>query len=361
MLKDSLRFDRKIKSFYEKHERLMVPSLLVVGFVFDVITFRTLSITSTMEFLGVYAILAGLALMYSSIYDGREAVPRWTLFRYLRAICPYVIQLTFGALLSSALLFYWYSGSFSVSWPLIALVTGVMISSELFRQYYLKPGVLLGVYSFLLLSYFSLLLPFVLNTLKGWVFLVSSILSLLISVAIIFTVSNWSPTFDKNRWQLTAAVVGVLMFMNALYILNLIPPVPLSIREAGVYHDVIVRNKQDFKLVGEEQTFWENLWPGQTIHADANDSIFVYTAIFAPTDLSATIYHRWEYHNPASGKWEQKSLLHFNIRGGRDEGFRGYTMKSSLFSGRWRVTVENDRGQALGRIPFTVVSGGDGL
>jgi hypothetical protein len=355
MLKDSLRIDRKIKTFYEKHERLMVPGLLVSGFIFDVITFRTLSITSTMQFLGVYAVLAALALMYSSIYDGREALPRWTFFRYLRAVCPYVIQLTFGALLSSALLFYWFSGSFSVSWPLIALVTGVMISSEIFRQVYLKPGVLLGVYSFLLLSYFTLLLPFVLNSLKAWIFLVASALSLGISILIIFLVSRFSPTFDRTRWQLTLAVIGVLAFMNALYFANLIPPVPLSVREAGVYHD-IVRTKNDFQLVGEEESFWENLWPGQTVHAGANDSIYVYTAIFAPTDLSTTIYHRWEYKDPATGKWAQRSLLHFNIRGGRDEGFRGYTMKSSLFPGKWRVTVENGRGQVLGRIPFTVVS-----
>jgi hypothetical protein len=355
MLKDSLRIDRKIKSFYEKHERLLVPGLLVAGFIFDVITFRTLSITSTMQFLGVYAVLAAIALVYIGIYDGRHAPPRWAIFRGIRALSPYVIQLTFGALLSSSLLFYWFSGSFSVSWPLIALITGVMISSEIFRQYYLKPGVLLGVYTFLLLSYFSLLLPFVLNTLKAWIFLLSAGLSLTVVSLIILGVSKFSPSFRTKRWQLLTAALGVLVFMNGLYFLNLIPPLPLSIREAGVYHD-IVRTGHDLRLIGEEETFWTGLWPGQKIHAGANDSIYVYTAIFAPTDLTATIYHRWEYHDPATGKWQERSKLSFKIRGGRDDGYRGYTMKSSLFPGRWRVTVENGRGQVLGRIPFTVVS-----
>lgn len=353
MLKESLRLDKKLRAFYEKHERLLVPGLLVSGFIFDVITFRTLSMKTTMQFLGVYAILAAVALLYVNIFDGRKTPGGWAIFRYLRALAPYVIQLTFGALLSSSLLFYWYSGSFSVSWPLFALITGVMISSEIFRHYYLRPIVLFSVYTFLLISYFSLLLPFVLTSLSGWIFILSGVMSTLIVLLLIAVLSRLAEHIEKQRTAMYVAVLGVFVSMSMLYFMNVIPPLPLSIREAGVYHD-IVREGGEYTLVGEEENFWQGLLPGQTLHAQPNDSIYVYTAIFAPAQLRTIIYHRWEYHDPETGKWRDVSLLHFPIRGGRIEGYRGYTVKSHLDYGKWRVTVQNERGQVLGRVVFTL-------
>lgn len=347
--------DKKLRAFYEKHERLLIPGLLVAGFIFDLITFRTLSMRTTLQFLGVYSILAAVALAYVNLYDGGKTPTGWALFRYLRAFAPYVIQLTFGALMSSSLLFYWYSGSFSVSWPLFALITALMISSELFRQYYMRPPVLFSVYNFLLLSYLSILLPFVLDSLSGWIFILSGVASTLITLILIGGLSLVAKHIEKQSSVIFASVLGVFVTMSAFYFMNLIPPLPLSIREAGVYHD-IVREEGEYTLVGEDENFWQGLLPGQVIHAQKNDSLFVYTAIFVPAKLRTTIYHRWEYHDPKTGKWEDVSLLHFPVVGGRLEGYRGYTSKSNLAYGKWRVTVQNERGQVLGRVSFTLVA-----
>ncbi len=355
MLSEHLRVDKKIRSFFERHERLVVPGLLVMGFVFDVITFQALDMITTMQILGAYVILAALALVYLQIYDSQRSPSGWALLRYLRALAPYVIQLTYGALLSSSLLFYWYSGALSVSWPLFALITGIMISSEVFRRFYLRPIVLLSVYTFLLLSYLSLLLPFVFRSLSGWIFIISSLISLVFVGLLVVGLAQLNSRLVAGSQAKLVAVLVVIASMNSMYFLNLIPPLPLSIREAGIYHK-LERLDNELILSGEDENFWLGLIPGQKITWSESENIYVYTRIFAPAQINMDIYHRWEYYSPITNEWEDADRLRFEIKGGRAEGYRGYTTKNNLAFGKWRVTVETERGQVLGRLAFTLIA-----
>jgi len=67
-------------------------------------------------------------------------------YRYLRLASPLIIQFTFGALLSASLIFYWFSGVLSVSWPFMILITILIISNDVFRDYYQRPLIQIGVY-----------------------------------------------------------------------------------------------------------------------------------------------------------------------------------------------------------------------
>jgi hypothetical protein len=48
------------------------------------------------------------------------------------------------------------------------------------------------------------------------------------------------------------------------------------------------------------------------------------------------------------------SEISFHITGGRQEGYRGYSFKTNVPAGKWRVFVETPRGQVLGRYEFNV-------
>lgn len=150
------------------------------------------------------------------------------------------------------------------------------------------------------------------------------------------------------------ANITVFAVMNVLYFMNVIPPIPLSLRDAGMYHD-IVRADGAYTLVGEEESWSARLVPGQIIESALGDQVYAYTAIFAPIDFSTTIYHRRQVYDEVEHAWITRDRLSFTISGGRDAGYRGYSMKTSLTPGRWRVTVETARGQVLGRIPFRFV------
>ena len=42
------------------------------------------------------------------------------------------------------------------------------------------------------------------------------------------------------------------------------------------------------------------------------------------------------------------------IQGGRDEGFRGFTRKTNLTAGEWKIDVSTEAGQVLGTLHFQV-------
>ena len=350
---DWWRFDKRVKAFYEKYERWFVPGLLISGFAVDVITFRALDIQTTLLILGIHAALAGFAILYGQLYDSRVETPG-KFWRYIRMFAALVAQFSLGSLLSSSLVFYWFSGAFSVSWPLVAIIVGLMVSSEFLRQFYLKPIVQLSLYTFVLYSYFTLLFPFVFHSLRPWTYILGGLASTVIVVLIVIALSHMAESIRHQRAGIITGVISVFVIMNILYFLAIIPPIPLSIREAGIYHNII-RGEGGYELVGEEENFFQRLWPGQTIHAKTGDTLYAYTAIFAPTDVTTLVVHDWQYYDEGQKKWVSKSRSQFGIKGGRQEGFRGYTLTSQITPGKWRVSVENIRGQVLGRVTFTVV------
>jgi hypothetical protein len=156
----------------------------------------------------------------------------------------------------------------------------------------------------------------------------------------------------SKKFHFLAVIFIVFGGMYFLYFANIIPPMPLSLREAGVYHSV-VKQGNDYKLMGEKENLVDKFIPGQTIHITQRQRVYIYTAIFAPADLNARIYHHWQYYNESVGEWITISRPWFQIVGGRDGGFRNYSY-SMVKEGRWRVYAETERGQVIGRIKFNV-------
>jgi hypothetical protein len=76
--------------------------------------------------------------------------------------------------------------------------------------------------------------------------------------------------------------------------------------------------------------------------------------VFAPIKLSTRITHRWRHYNRIRRKWQTISNVSFTINGGRDGGYRNYTIQHKVWDGDWRVDVRNADGRIIGRIPFHV-------
>ena len=108
------------------------------------------------------------------------------------------------------------------------------------------------------------------------------------------------------------------------------------------------------KLKKQVEFMEKNKQKGPSTELGVN-SAFCFSSVFAPTDLTAPIYHRWEYYNPGTSSWEERSRLAFPISGGRSEGYRGFSIKTGLTAGEWRCDVETAGGALIGRATFTVV------
>lgn len=340
------------KKLYARNERLLIPGMLVVGVVIDFVTFQTIQVKTALLLLTIYLVISGATIAFINFYDA-GLIKNKKAVRYLNLAAPLIVQFTFGALLSASLIFYWFSGSVSISWPFILIIALLMVSNDALRHYYLRPVVQIGVYYFILFSIFSVIFPFVLSSISPWVFMLSGVASLVVMYLYVLLLSK---SLDHIHWQKSQFrnyVLGIFLVMNALYFLNIIPPIPLAIREAGVYHSV-VRVGTDYIVQAEESSFFDRLWPGETSHRQVGERVYVFTSIFAPAQLNTRIFHHWQYFDEDKRSWVSRDRLSFSISGGRQDGYRGYSLKSAVEPGKWRVDVETARGQVLGRVHFTI-------
>ncbi len=335
---------QKVRALYQRYERVLIPGFLVSGFFVDYITFKTIQVATALVVLSCYFALAGAAIAFVRHYDAGRITSR---LRFVRLFAPLLIQYTFGALLGASFVFYWYSASFSASWPFIAIIAGLMVGNEALRKYVTRPAAQLSVYYFIAFSFFSVAVPYLANGLGPRLFLLAGFSSL----AFIAAYAKLAPL--PGGQSVLGIAFGIFVVMNALYFANIIPPIPLSLREAGAYHEVR-RSNGGYALRGEHETIVDRLVPGQVVRLGPSERLYVYTAIFAPADLETRIYHQWYYYNDSTSAWEKRDRLSFAITGGREEGYRGYSVKSAVESGKWRVSVETERGQVLGRTAFLV-------
>lgn len=324
--------------------------MLLGGLLTDIIQFTTFDIRLQFSIIGVYLLVAAASLVIT-VYPKALEIPR---LRWWRLIAPLTYQFVIGNLLSASLLFYWFSGAFSVSWPIIILVAFLMLSNEFLRQHFLRPTVQVGVLAFALFSLAAIFFSFLFNSLEPIIFVEAGVASLILMLALVMILIHVGRLQD-HRPAMLLTVVAIFGLLNAGYFLNVIPPIPLAIREAGFYHD-LRRVDGEYLLSGEEESWLENLFPGQTVRLGPTDPLYAYTAIFAPVDLSTTIVHEWQFYDPSSNQWTTVSSLSFSVSGGRHEGYRGYSRKSHLTPGKWRVNVQTLRGQVLGRMTLTVVA-----
>lgn len=353
MFKRLLRY-KEIKEWYGRHERFLIPATLVLGVIADFLTFININITTSFILLGVYFFIAGAAIIFLNAYDAGMVSTQKNFYRYLRLAAPLALQFTFGALLSGSFIFYIFSGTLFVSWPFVAVIVILMISNEIFRHYYLRPEVQIGVYYFIFFTLSSIILPFVLYSISFLIFILSGLLSLLLIFIYTAIFGQVVPEVRRRYGRFAVVITIIFALMNGLYFLNVLPPIPLALRDAALAHD-IKRAGNNYTMLLEEEPLRNRIFPGSVFHKTQFGAVYVYTAIFAPKGLETKIVHRWQYYDEAQKQWVTRDKLSFDINGGAKTGYRGYSFKSQVDAGRWRVNVETERGQSLGRINFRVL------
>ena len=155
-----------------------------------------------------------------------------------------------------------------------------------------------------------------------------------------------------------AWIGGVFLTLNLLYFANLIPPVPLALKTGRIYHSVKRAPDGKYEAQYVAPPFWEFWKKGDDpFFFSKGERVYCYSAVFAPRKLHIPIFHAWS-HRTING-WKVTDRIRIQIAGGRDGGYRGYTSKQGITPGEWRVEIETERGQTLGRISFTVLDSPD--
>ncbi len=306
--------------------------------------------------LGTYLGLSAACIVILNMHEARKRRigKEHTLAKWL----PLILQFCFGSLFSAYIIFYTDSASIALNWPFLLFLVLLVISNELFKKRYLSPAFQLPIFFIVLFSWSVFSLPIVIGKMGGGIFILSGLLSLAIISLMIFLIRLVAPkVFAESALPAIAGILLIYAMFNVAYWYNFIPPVPLSLREIGIYHSVSKTIDGNYSLVYEPNRWYPLVnGPSSVFNSQGPaEPIYIFSSIFAPTKLTVPVFYTWSYYDPTDKVWVMTDRLTFPLKGGREEGYRGYTLKSSIFPARWRVDVETDRGERIGRVSFEVV------
>jgi hypothetical protein len=161
--------------------------------------------------------------------------------------------------------------------------------------------------------------------------------------------------FNESKKLILFLIFGIFALVNFLYFTNLIPPIPLSLKDGGIYHS-IEKNADGNYTVTYEDYGWRgyfNLYPD--FKEVVGHPVYAYSAIFSPKSLNITIVHEWQYYDKVKNKWITDRVINLPVVGGRDGGFRTFSMRSYLTAGKWRVNIKTDQGQTISTLRFNIL------
>ena len=335
--------------------RYISPFALVAGFVLDnLILLRRVDLWSSHVLLFSYlAIAAGCIIAINLITSGRLQQP-WLL--KATPLIPVVAQFAFGGLFSGYLSLYSRSAAFSVSWIFVILVAALLLGNERFVRLYMKFAFQISIFFTVLFSFLIFFLPIVFRQIGPYMFLASGLASLaLIALFLSFLYRLVPEVVLQERTRVARSIAAIFVVFNILYFTNAIPPLPLALKDAGVYHGVTRLPNGSYQLLAEPVPWYEAYLRYNTaFHRASGSTAYAYSAIFAPSGLSTIILHEWQRYDAEAG-WVTTDTLRFPILGGRDGGYRGYSIKTGITPGKWRVNVITQYGQLIGRISFKAV------
>lgn len=345
---------RSTEELIRWYERYVSPLSLVAGFILDNFVFRQVDLLVSSLALAVYLGVAAVGIVVINLIE----TGRWK-SRFILPFAPFIsvaVQFAFGGLFSGFVILYSQSAALAVSWIFVVALAALMIGNERFRKRYLEFSFQISVFFIALFSFFILFLPIVFNQVSQWMFFGSAVVSAATLALFMWVLAGFFPELvRKEGGRIAWNTGGILVIFIALYMVNAIPPLPLALKEGAIYHSV-VKTPTGY-LVEQEHLPWYQryLRYNPVFHKKSGDSAYVFTAIFAPAQLSTNIVHEWQYYDKNEDAWVTKDTIEFPILGGRDEGYRGYTLRKNPEEGKWRVNVETSYGQLIGRVAFTVV------
>lgn len=147
--------------------------------------------------------------------------------------------------------------------------------------------------------------------------------------------------FEEKPKRIAVDVVGVSLFPVIIAVGGgaLVPPAPLELKQAAM------GTQLKSKWVAEPVETLDGL-PKQLVCA---------SAIAAPRGLNDELFHVWEKDG------EERDRITLKVRGGREEGFRTWSIKRHLGrepEGAWRCRIETASGQTLGSVDVAIRGSG---
>lgn len=224
-------------------------------------------------------------------YNRIEKVTGWT---------TYAFSFFLGTLLSHTLVYYFRSSDIFQVWPIFAIVIFAIIANEFF----------FGVISDIVLFYIGITfyvifnVPILLNKVNTYTFFLS-ILSAVILTSILTALIQRIYLSKKDFIFLMIFSIFFPFLILNLYYTNYIPAVPLALGDSGFY-SYLEKDGNNYKkeekgeINKREYLFFKV--ESYDLNSLKNKSLYFFSSIVSPANVSANITHVWEKYNPDNKK-----------------------------------------------------------
>ena len=344
-----------IKNWYIRYERLISSLSLLGGFVFDIFALKRIDLFWDNLWVAVHLLVAAIGIILINLFENRKHLLAEKVAGRIHFWLIITIQFAFGGLLSTFLVFYFRSGTFATSWPFLLFLAVVFALNEILKKHYTRLVFQTIVLFISIYSFAIFIVPVTVHQIGDGVFLLSGVISLMTLGLFVLCLRYIArERFHQSRKMLIFHITLITLVINILYFTNLIPPIPLSLKDAGVYHSLSRNSAGNYTATGEAQTFWDFFKSYEPYDQIIGQPIYVFSSIFSPTNLNTTIVHDWQHYDESTKKWQSVGKIQLSIVGGREGGFRTYSIRNITIAGLWRVDVETLRGQLIDRVKFEV-------
>ncbi len=344
-----------IRNWYARFERPISSLSLVGGFVFNALTLKRVDMLLENFWIIAHLLAVAVCIVWlNRMEDENEDENKTSKVNFWLVN---ILQFFFGGLLSTFLVFYFRSSDLSNSWPFILILIVACGSNELLKKHYVRLGFQISFFYLSLFAFTIFFVPVFMRDIGYRVFLLSGAASLVVIGIFLFilAVVAWE-RFRRSATIVFSSIAGIFVVVNILYFTNIIPPIPLSLQSGGVYHSVMKNADGNYVVRYEDMGWRANVTLYPDFHLKSSDPVYVYSAVFSPPALDTTIVHEWQYDDPETRAWRDWERIELPVVGGRDSGFRTYSMKTNVTPGRWRVTVATLTGKVIGRVRFNVIA-----
>ncbi len=348
------------KAFKTKHHLAFEIAFFFAGFSFDVVLLHRIDSTPLLIHQAVYLLLSATLIFvdHRILISKKEPEGFWGKVASYRL---WVMHFFLGTLLNAFMVFYFRASSGWFAVVFLLVLGSVMVLNELpvFRQQ--GPVVRVALLSFSTTSFLAYLIPVVLGDLSAWQYYVAVLIGSAVTVGLwrLFRAFTHDPDWSFVRAVVPGLCIQVVLLVA--YMAAVIPPVPLSVKQMGIYSDVQSERREGklHFLLQYQPAPWWMFWRSEspTLVAKSGDKAWTFVRIFAPSRFHDQIAFAWDYYEEGKGWVPRGQPFRTSLSGGGEEGFRTRAYSSLSKPGDYRVRVLSDDGREIGRRSFTFVEG----
>jgi hypothetical protein len=193
------------------------------------------------------------------------------------------------------------------------------------------------------------LVPVLFHRIGVDIFLYSGFISLGLIFFFLLILSRVSKEkFRNSKTYIYMSVVGVYVGINFLYFTNLIPPLPISIEDSGVYYSITRSDDGNYSARYKYLGLISHILFYPKVSIQEESDIYAYSAVFSPTYFDTSVIHEWQHYDEVNKVWTTATFKRLDRN---HYLLDGYPVTSNLMevfinfrrtSEYWKYLLQND-------------------